>query len=111
MRYLLLFMCVLLAGCSTMGGGNAAQSVALENVLLALVGQATGVYLNNGTCVPPAIPPTLLNPCAPVPPTASQAEMQAALAACVTNSAVLVAVTKYQQRVCTPTATPIAAAR
>ncbi len=102
MKILAMLAVFALAGCSTLGGGNA-QQAALDNVLLALGGQATGVYLNGGNCVAPPIPPELLNPCLPQPPTATPEQLSAALTACITNSVALIAVTKYAQRVCTPT--------
>lgn len=92
---------LMLPGCATTTATS--QQAALENVLLALAGQATGVYLGGGTCTPPAIPPELLNPCAPQPASATPQQLQDALTNCIVNSVALVAVTKYSQRVCTPT--------
>jgi len=102
MRLISLFVALLLAGCATTGTVTQ-QQAAIENVLLALAGQAAGVYLG-GTCNPPPIPAELLNPCQPQPANATQQQLQDALTTCITSTAVLIAVAKYQQKVCTPTA-------
>lgn len=107
----------LLAGCATLGIGGStpqttAEQVALTNLVMSLIGASTGVYLNPGTCIAPPIPDEIITPCAPAPPNATPDVVQAALTACIIDSTVLVAVTKYQRKVCPPpVALPVATVR
>lgn len=95
-------LCALtMTGCSTMGNGQI-DAVSFNNILMPLISAATGVALNRGTAVCPALPPEALNPCQPAPLNATPEQMQATLNACVTNSVVLVALERFRQKVCTP---------
>lgn len=102
LRIFFFSLLLLTPGCSSLGGAGAVDP-AITNLLITLVGQATGVALNK-TCTAPPVPSEVLVACQAQPLNATPQQLEAALTACVTNSAVAVALVKYQQRVCTPTA-------